>query len=254
MEIPAANFLTIPGYPNFGSATFTSIRQVYGAELNALWSVREGNGQSWQLLGGYRYLNLNEELALATSQRDDVFFFPGQFVNTIDQFQTRNDFHGGQLGIRGQWTSGAWFFGSTLKLALGSTHEVVDIRGATTTNSGPFLISEIPVTTVPGGIYTQPTNIGTYQRDRFALLPEVSLRLGVQITSHVRIFTGYDFLYLSNVVRPGNQMDSAINPFQLVSFTGLPRPPLLGDPRPEPRFQTTDFWAQGLMLGAEIVW
>lgn len=56
------------------------------------------------------------------------------------------------------------------------------------------------------------------------------------------------------VVRPGNQISGNINPTELVNFTGLPRGPLLGEPRPLQQFQTSDFWAQGLSLGAEIVW
>lgn len=248
--------LIIPGVAS-GSAVFSSIRQVYGAELNGVWFLREGNGLSWHLLGGYRFLNVNEELSLETTFRFSDPALDGRFSNTIDQFQTRNYFNGGQLGIRGEWVRGNWFFGSTIKVALGSTHEVVDIRGATTTDSGPGFNSTIPVTTVPGGIYAQPTNIGQSSRDVFAVLPEVTLRVGAQVTARVRMFVGYNFLYLSSVARPGNQIDGTINVSQMASAFGEPPPGLgfgSGLRNPAPRFQSSDFWAQGLTFGAEIAW
>lgn len=254
VQLPIANYLTTPGILNQGSATLNTTHQLYGAELNGLVSLVETGRASWQLIGGYRFLNVDEDLSLATTQADSVSFFPGQFVNTIDEFETRNYFNGGQLGLRGEWTRGIWSFGSTCKLALGATHEVVRISGSTTTNSGPTFATEIPVTTVPGGIFAQPTNIGEYSRDRFAVLPEVSLRLGVQLTPRVRTFVGYDFMYLSSVARPGNQIDGTINGSQLTSFTGVPTGPLVGQASPAPQFASTDYWAQGINLGAEFAW
>lgn len=238
---------------SFGLATLTSNRQVYGAEWNALWSAPQANGFSWQLLGGYRFFNLDEQLAL-TTMKSNRTLFSGQFMNTTDKFQTQNFFNGGQLGLNGEWSSGGWFFGTTFKLAAGSTHEELEILGTTTTNTGRGLHTKIPVTTVPGGIYAQPTNIGEYSHDRFALLPEVAVRMGVQMTPRVRYFVGYNFLYLSSVVRPGNQIDGGINPTQLVSATGVPTGPLVGPARPTPLFEESKFWAQGLTFGGEFTW
>lgn len=257
---PYANFLSGPAsfsgpLLNFGSATLTNQIQFYGAELNGLWNV--GEGQSWHLLGGYRFLSVDETLSLATAQVDNNNF-AGQFIDTRDKFRTQNYFNGGQLGIRGDWRQGNWYFGSAVKLALGSTHEVVDISGSTTTNTGTTSTGgtyvRIPVTTVPYGTYAQPTNIGHFHRDRFAVLPELSLRLGVQLAPSIRYYVGYNFLYLSNVIRSGNQIDGTINPLQTVGFNGgLPTSPN-GGGHPAPQLGSTDFWAQGVTLGAEIGW
>jgi hypothetical protein len=250
---PDALPLAIPGVAT-GSATLNSFRQVYGAELNGVWALQQTNAIAWQMLAGYRYFNVNEELDLGTTFLYTVSGPAGLFSNTLDQFRAQNHFNGGQIGIRGEWTRGNWFFASTVKLALGSTHEVVDINGSTTTNAGPGFGSTIPVTTVPGGLYAQPTNIGQYSRDRFAVLPEVTLRLGAKVTANIRTFVGYNFLYLSSVVRPGNQIDGTINITQSSAAFGVPPPGLSGQASPTPRFKTSDFWAQGLNLGAEISW
>ena len=77
-----------------------------------------------------------------------------------------------------------------------------------------------------------------------AVVPEVALKLGYQVTPGLRIHAGYDFLYWSNVVRPGNVIDTGINPSQ------LPPGPLVGASRPAPRLDGSGFWAQGLNLGA----
>jgi hypothetical protein len=222
--------------------------------LNALCALPEGDSHIWHLLVGYRFFNVNEDLTFVTSQQDDVNFFPGQFVNTFDQFETKNYFHGGQVGLRCRWTRGPWSLGSTVKVAMGNSHQVLNVRGTSTTNTGLNYLSQIPVTTVAGGIYAQPTNIGQYERDRFAVLPEVSLQLGLQLTSHVRTFAGYTFMYMSSVARPGNQVDGTINSTQLVSFTGVPTGPLNGEPRPAPIFHSTDYWTQGINVGIEFMW
>jgi hypothetical protein len=197
-------------------------------------------------------LSVNERLYLETSQVDDNNF-AGQFIDTLDRFQTQNYFNGGQLGIRGDWRGGNWYCGGTVKLAIGDTREAVTVSGSTTTNTGAHFV-QVPVTTVPYGTYAQPTNIGHFSRNRFALLPELSLRMGIQLAPSLRYFVGYNFLYLSNLVRSGNQIDGTINPLQTVGFNGgLPTTPN-GGGHPAPQLQSTDFWVQGLKFGAKIGW
>ncbi len=254
MTGPSANYLTAPGPGNSGTATLTTSHQLQGAELNGVVLLKEDCVQTWSLLAGYRFLYVNEGLSFATTQNDDVSYFPGQFVNTFDQFSTRNYFHGGQIGVRGEWNRGRWFFGSTLKMAFGATHEVLRIQGASTTNTGPNYLTQIPVTTGPGGIYAQPTNIGRYDRDRFAVLPEVTLRVGLQVVAHLRVFVGYNFLYLSQLARPGNQIDGAVNSTQLISFNGLPSGPLIGAARPAAHLNSSSYWAQGFNIGGQFAW
>jgi hypothetical protein len=61
---------------------------------------------------------------------------------------------------------------------------------------------------------------------------------------------GYSFLYWSNVVRPGDQIDRTVN------FTQVPidptNGPLSGSARPALMPRQNDFWAQGFNFGIEI--
>jgi len=254
---PTANILVQPGVANHGSATLITSHELQGGEINAIYALARGSAGYLTLIGGYRTLYLDESLSLSTTQFNDgatTYTVPGEFCLTTDLFNTRNYFNGGQLGLRGQWNRGNWFFGGTVKAALGNTREVLHVRGMTTTNGANYFTTLVPAQTVNGGIYAQPTNIGNYYRDRFAVLPEVSVRFGRQITEHLQLFVGYDFLYLSSVARPGNQISSTINANQAVSLTGLPQQPAVGAQEPAPLFVDTSYWAQGVNLGAQFVW
>jgi hypothetical protein len=248
------NVLVRPGIVNHGSATLVTSHELQGAEINGLYLMERDDAGSVSLIVGYRFLFLEEDLTLLTTEHDSVTYFPGQFINTADQFNTRNFFNGGQLGLRREWSRGAWSLSTTLKVALGNTREVIHVRGSSTTNSGAGFAFAIPVQTVPSGIYAEPTNIGRFQIDRFAALPEVMIRVSRQVTDHLQLFVAYNLLYLTSVARPGDQIDGTINASELVSFYGLPQTPLVGAARPEPQYASTSYWAQGINLGATIVW
>ena len=98
-------------------------------------------------------------------------------------------------------------------------------------------------TAFPGGVLTQD-RLGVYHRNRFAWSPDVGLKLGYQLTDHMRATVGYDFLYLSDVARAGDQVDQRVNPARAVGMAGALNPPFV--------FHGTDFWAQGLNFGLEF--
>ncbi len=88
----------------------------------------------------------------------------------------------------------------------------------------------------------------TIAGSRFAVVPELGLNLGYQFTPVIRGFVGYNFIYWSDVVRPGQQIDLNVNrtfqPGSAIPRTGATVP---GFP-----FTGTDFWAQGLTVGLEF--
>ena len=73
---------------------------------------------------------------------------------------------------------------------------------------------------------------------------------GVSLASHdPKSGTVSNFLFLSNVARPGNQIDRTVNTTQLFGT-----PPVVGPARPAPLFNQSDFWAQGVNVGLEFHW
>src|SRR5262249_27422423 len=150
----------------------------------------------------FRAAGLDEALQVAEAQ---YRLLGGGTVLQADRFSTQNRFYGAQLGMQVGTSMGRFSLDLKGKVALGNTHEMVDITGATLTNNGRGLQLR------QGGLLAQPTNIGRRSRDVFGVIPEVGVTLGYQVTDYFRVFAGYNFLYWNNVVRPGSQIDRSIN-------------------------------------------
>ena len=141
-----------------------------------------------------------------------------------------------------EYAKGPWAIELLAKCALGNAHEVVDIRGSTTSFDG------VTSTTFAGGLLAQPTNIGRQTRDIFAVIPEANINLTCQVTCNLKLMAGYTFIYYSNVVRSGDQIDFGVNPTQ---FSGGV---LIGQPRPGPLFKDSEYWIHGINAGLEGRW
>jgi len=222
-----------------GSVFISSQTRLWGAESNALVNLWSQDCVYLHLLAGFRYLDLDENLGINSNLVDNV----NSIYDTVtDQFRTRNQFYGGQVGTRFGVQLGQLALEATGKVALGSTHEVIDIRGSTTeTGAG----SPSPGV-FPGGIFTQSSNIGQQTHNQFGVVPEVQGKIAYQLCGGVRVFTGYNFLYWNQVVRPGDQIDRSINPSQVQGGT------LVGPAQPAPQFNQTGFWAHGVTFGLEL--
>jgi len=251
---PSFYTLSDPGFVR-GGAVLTSTSQLQAADVNGLYNLSKSSSGRLDLLGGFRYLNLHESLDfgtnfvnLAGTTNNNGVPNVGGFANTQDQFTTRNNFYGGQVGAQGELCFGRFFVNAVGKVALGDMNEYVNISGSTYSNLQNNTLTGTARTT-PGGIFAQPTNIGRYSRDEFAVVPEVDFNVGYKITSWARVFVGYTFLYASDVVRPGNVVDTSINTSQSSVFhTGT----LVGPARPAFSFDNTDYWAQGISFGIEF--
>lgn len=228
-----------------GTARETLSNNLLGAELNGTWAVIPTGTLRLDMLGGFRYLRLHETYRLDTSS---PFIPPNplDIWDTVDEFATRNNFYGVQLGARARFDWGPFFTSGTLKVGLGAMRQSVEINGSLVTND---FTNFGPTQTFVGAYFAQPSNIGTYSQTVFAVVPELGLNLGYQITPRLSLFAGYTFLYVSSVARPGNQIDRTLNPTQTTAFTENPSPTPDGPARPSFKFKTSDFWAQGLNVG-----
>ena len=70
----------------------------------------------------------------------------------------------------------------------------------------------------------------------------IGLRVGWRLGDSSRVILGYTLLYLSDAVRPGDQLDRVLD---------LPGTPGGFGDRPAPLFVRSDLWVQGLSLGLE---
>ncbi|MCC6421374.1 MAG: BBP7 family outer membrane beta-barrel protein, partial [Gemmataceae bacterium] len=185
-----------------GAVAVDSTSRLWGIEGNLRHRLCCGCNSYLDLLGGFRFLELNEDLRISENL---TLLAPlaggpaGTRILVFDNFSTRNEFYGGQLGLEGECRRNRWSLGGSFKLGMGVMHQVVNINGATV-----FLVPGLGPNVQPGGLLALPSNSGRFSSDRFAVIPEVGVKVGYQLTNHVRLTVGYTFRYVSDGARPGD--------------------------------------------------
>ena len=201
------------------------------------------------LMGGFGYASLEDALAVSDFKRvtgSGSGLAIGTTLAERDSFETDNEFRGGIIGVLASIHQDLWSFETALQLGLGSVESTVRIDGSTT--------ATVPIgtgtqtATTRGGLLALGENLGTFEDDQFAVMPQLHARLGYQILPRLRGTVGYRFLYLSQVARAAEQIDTGVNLSQLDPAGAN------GEVRPVFAFNKTDFWAQGLTLGLDLMW
>lgn len=244
-------------FPNIlrGSVLVDPSTRVQGAGLRKRWQLCGCldcdpcdpcccTGWNVDFTAGYRFMRLDDSLTIREDLVSTDTTNLGSFI-VQDRFVTRNVFNGGEVGTILGGRSGRWSYELLGRVAVGSTRSQVAIDGFTdiTPPGGGTTRSR-------GGLLGQRTNIGEYQRDALAVIPELGATVGWQINGVWRITCGYTFIYWSNVVRAGQQIDPDLN-------TNLLPPeadPFTGNLRPRFVFNDTDFFVQGINVGLDARW
>ncbi len=238
-----AELVAFPGVVTGSVGVHTTIN-FYGGDVNARTNLCCGCAGWLDVLAGYRYLRLTEDTDISeslTTLSAERGVPPGTQIGVLDQFRTENTFNGGQVGLAGEYRMGCWSVDARGLVALGDLHRVVHIAGATAVT-----LPGQPAVYRPGGLLAQASNSGRHSSDVFAVLPEVGVSLGYQLTRHMRATVGYSFLYVSRVTRPGDVIDLALDPRQLTGGS------VAGATRPRFEDRGGDFWVQGLTAGLEL--
>lgn len=228
-----------------GAADVQVSSKLYGGEANVRVTQYGGddNGSRLGILAGARYLALDQALRIDTFSHD---LGPGPVGSNFvsDQFGTHNKFYGGQVGLDVKFY---WWDRVDLdvvgKVAFGPNQETLHIDGQTVvTNPGGFSNNR--------GLFAQPGNVGRYSQQEFIVVPEVTATLGVRVATNVRVYAGYNFLYLTDALQPGQEMNNRVS-VPTVGAHGGPAP-LLGAGAPPAFLSSTDFWVQGVVAGVEL--
>ncbi|MCP4195477.1 MAG: BBP7 family outer membrane beta-barrel protein [Planctomycetaceae bacterium] len=222
--------------PSTGIRTLSS-SQLWGAELNAILQQAECGCRNVEGLVGFRHVNLNESLGILVDLTRPV---AGGTAMTSgrDYFEAQSRFYGAQVGMRLTQRCGRALLGVSGKMALGANVDVVKVAGSRTQmNPGQASV------TTAGFVFAEPTNIGHVTKTRFSVAPEIKLTCAYDLTPRLTAQVGYEVLYWSQVVRPGNQIDRVVNPTQRGGGE------LVGEARPTPRFETSDLFFQALTCG-----
>lgn len=234
-----------------GTLTINSSSEIYGGDTgirkNLYCCSDPCSNSSYRVDGyaGYRYFRVREGLRVTENLESVSLVGPtvlGTRIDLYDDFQTRNEFHGGNVGMvfmhqRNRWTSEV-----VSRVAFGNLDREVRINGQNTVT-----VPGLPPVTRPGGLLAQPTNIGVYEDSDFAVLPEFQFNLGYALSNHTKVTVGYTFLYLGDLVRPGDAINTNVNGLQLD-----PNLPLVGPTSPTFAWHDSEMWLMGLSIGAEF--
>jgi hypothetical protein len=238
-----------------GNVVATLKSTVWGAEVNYRRYLMGSCQARLDLLVGYRYLDVSETLTI-TETFNRVpgsnlgIGVPAQMGLITDQFHTQNQFNGGQIGAAGTFQRGRWSLDGRSTIAFGTVYQTAEISG--------LQVLAFPNGTVqgtPGGLLAVPgANIGRFSQTKFAVVPEIGVNIGYQVTQHMKVFVGYNFLYLSSAVRPGNVIDTNIDaarvPNLLPAGSGAPLTAI----HPVPTLNTSGYFIQGISFGLVYKW
>lgn len=228
-----------PGVSENGSINVRGSSDMLGAEalVRYLWSAEEDT--TIDFVGGYQFARLDDSLEIRNSSLvlldPQGIFQPNTTINMRDSFRTRNEFHGGVIGMAIDNYRGPWKFEALGKVGFGNIRQTVTIDGNTVITP----LMGAPVNS-PQGLLARATNSGTFTRDQFTFIPEANFNLGYQYGNWT-FLAGYSFIYYKHMAFAGDQIDTRVNLSN----------PLVGAPLPAQNFRQTDHWLQGVNFGLE---
>jgi len=233
-----------------GQLVVEQTSRLWGADVNFRNCINRTCVARSEWFAGYRHLNLREGLRInetIIAGPNDAPLPAGTRIFVQDEFQTRNRFHGGQIGYAVGRRWGRFDADARASVALGVTVQDLDITG----NQSVQRPGQATPSVFNGGLLAVGPNLGSFSNEEFSVVPEFTFNVGYMVTPTVRAYVGYNFLYWTNVIRPGEQIDRVVD---LTFVPNAPGAPFSGVNRPQPLFQQSDFWAQGLQLGVELRW
>jgi hypothetical protein len=247
-------FSELVAKPNFSTGTLTidAASEFWGADINIRHALCRRCDFRHEVFVGYRFLSLKESLVVAESitALEDAPDpnIPGTKLFVQDSFRTKNRFHGGQIGglVERKWGNVSLELRGSV--ALGATRQEVEIVGT----QDRLIPGGQAERFNGGGLLAAGPNLGTFSQSKFSVVPEATLNLGYWVTPNAKAFVGYNVLYWSNVIRPGDQIDRVVN-IQFVPNPAMGTPPSSVQ-RPLPTFRQSDLWANGLQFGLEFRW
>lgn len=227
-------------HPN--TATVSDTFKPWGFEVNGLYNLNKQVNFPIVLLTGFRYMNLTENFNL----QDSIFGLPqipNSVLNVKDHFSTKNNFYGLQMGARTHYLYRRLTFDLTATIAAGDNYQKLIINGQTNVDNTRIIQAM--------GLFAEPSNIGTFTKNKFAFIPELRAKVAYNLCRNLRPFVTYDSFYIYNIIRPGKEIDRNINLSQnpLIGGSGV----LIGPSSPSPKFNNTGMWMQGLSVGLEVM-
>jgi hypothetical protein len=235
-----------PGLTHGSIAISASSGSFYGAHFDFQESIIDDPGFRLKSLLGYRFIHFADGLDI-TQNTDPTGGSPapqpGTHIYSQDSFSAQSTFNGVEIGLEAEIIRGPFAATILAKIAAGNMQRTVNIGGNTLiTAPGAASVS------TPGGLLALPTNMGSYDSNVFAVMPEIGLTLSYNVTPNLRVSAGYSILVLNHAVRAADQIDTTVNSNLLNSggnTTGAIQ-------RPNFALEQSNPWVQTINLGLEF--
>jgi hypothetical protein len=292
-QIPVT--VSLPAVINVTASGSVIPSSFWGDEMNVRSTKCYFGGLSVDFLAGFRYINLSEGVQLGQTTTLQIAQPNGLFtaglltpngtggftnlptipppiagvttilaVNTVNQMMTHNNFFGANFGTSWDWAiTDRIHFEGYGKIGVGAMVESFTYTGGSAVTTAA-VAGFVPGATIPN------LSFFNYGKTQYAVTPELNLKLGYQLSRCLRATIGYNFLYLSSVMRPGEQI--SFNPFNVNNTASATTTTTTTTPTgsatnlnvagsnisvpssQQPIFAPTssDFWAQGLTIGLEV--
>lgn len=243
----AAQLINFSGLSS-GSIDFASSSNVYSAAPALRWNMlcccdpcNQGCAKRFDAILGYRYFELNERFrSTETVVPEGGFWVPGTTFILEDRIATSNEFHGIEFGGNWMWQSDRWTWEVQPTLAVGEVRRQIELDGSTRT-----LVPGLADTTKDGGFLVRADDIGRFEDREVAILPQVRANIAYCLGCNWKFNVGYNFMYVNNVFRPGNFINTTLAGSQLGQ---APPVGVLGGNQIRDR-RDSDVFLHGLSLG-----
>ena len=116
--------------------------QPYNVEINGLYNLSNKISLPLILTAGFRMMNINENLTLNDAIYDTPSLPANSVLNIQDQFSTKNNFYGFQIGTRTHYSYGKIDLSGLAEIAFGINYQQIKIRGETNVNNNTIRSEE----------------------------------------------------------------------------------------------------------------
>lgn len=220
----------VPGLalPTLQNSTAMIDTDMVSADFSLHFLIADGDNFRVDFLGGYTYSFIESGLGLTTVSIDPPGnIAPDGILTHTDSIVSKNQFHGGHVGIESTVHQNKLSVTTLAKLSFGNMNQSVTTSGQNVLvpDAGP------PNVTTAGGLFASAGNLSD---NVFSFIPELNVKLGYDYCENVRLTAGYTFLLWESVAMSGDQISTTL---PVASATSI---------------IDNSFWMQGLDLGAVI--
>ncbi len=227
--------------PTTGRLGLRTDSEIQAGDVFFFWTLRQSSCASFGLLAGYQYASIDEDLFIESLTQSGTTT-ARQSIAVSDLFDAQNEFHGGLFGLRGDYRCGQFGVELLGRFGFGNMRQSILISGSTTSTDATGATS----TRASGLLAQAATNGGLHEQDKFSFMNEAGVKLTFYPVERLKLSVGYSLMYWSSVIRPGFEIDTAIDGRLLTAA------PPADATRPAFVFDPTDYLVHGLNLGAEL--